>query len=118
MDRQSSSFRAISRSSPSYHQVFVVEDGTECSFRGTFLEVEQPTRTVATWLFEGWPDAHAVETVELGEAHGVTTMRLKLAFDDRAGRDHMTRFDGQESSFDNLEDVLRQLLDPAAGEAR
>ena len=31
----------------SYHFVFVTEDGTECSFRGTYLEVEPPTRTVA-----------------------------------------------------------------------
>ena len=44
-----------------YHQVFVTDDGTECSFRGTYLEVEPPTRTVQTWLFEGWSDAHAVE---------------------------------------------------------
>lgn len=36
-----------------YHHVFVAEDGTECSFRGTYLEVEPPIRTVATWLFEG-----------------------------------------------------------------
>jgi uncharacterized protein YndB with AHSA1/START domain len=44
-----------------YHIVSVAEDGTECSFRGSYLEIEPPTRTVATWLFEGWPDAHAVE---------------------------------------------------------
>ena len=30
-----------------YHIVFVTDDGTECSFRGTYLEVEPPTRTVA-----------------------------------------------------------------------
>ena len=39
-----------------YHHVFVTDDGTECSFRGTYLEVEPPTRTVETWLFGGWPD--------------------------------------------------------------
>ena len=43
----------------SYHIVFVTDDGNECSFRGTYSEVEPPTRTVATWLFEGWPDAGA-----------------------------------------------------------
>ena len=90
---------------------FVTEDGAECSFRGTYLEVERPTRTVATWLFEGWPDAHAVETVELREAHGVTTMTSTLSFRDRAGRDHMTTFDGQEDSYDKMEDLLRSLLD-------
>ena len=51
-----------------YHFVFVTDDGTECSFRGTYLEVEPPTRTVETWLFEGWPDAEAVETMDLQEA--------------------------------------------------
>ena len=38
-----------------YHQVFVTEDGAECSFRGTYLEIEPPTRTVETWVFEGRP---------------------------------------------------------------
>jgi uncharacterized protein YndB with AHSA1/START domain len=95
-----------------YHQVFVADDGTECSFRGTYLEIEPPTRTVAAWLFEGWPDAEAVETVQLNEDHGVTTLTNTLAFRDKAGRDHMTRFDGQEDSFDNMEDVLRSLLAP------
>jgi uncharacterized protein YndB with AHSA1/START domain len=94
-----------------YHQVFVAEDGTECSFRGTYLEVEPPTRTVETWLFEGWPpDAEAVETVELHEDDGVTTLTMTMAFRDKAGRAHMTRHDGQESSFDKMEDYIRSLL--------
>src|ERR671936_281182 len=36
-----------------YHIVFVTEDGTEGSFRGTYLEVEPPTRTVETCPVEG-----------------------------------------------------------------
>jgi uncharacterized protein YndB with AHSA1/START domain len=95
-----------------YHQVFVTDDGRECSFRGTYLEVEPPTRIVETWLFESWPDAEAVETVELHETRGVTKLTMKLAFRDKAGRDHMTKFDGQEDSFDKMEDYLRSLLDP------
>jgi uncharacterized protein YndB with AHSA1/START domain len=94
-----------------YHIVFVTPDGTECSFRGTYSEVEPPTRTVATWLFEGWPDAHAVETTELHETDGVTTLTTMLAFRDQAGRDHMTRSDGQEDSFNKLEDYLRSLVE-------
>ena len=96
----------------SYHIVFVTDDGAECSFRGTYLEIEPPTRTVATWLFEGWPDADAVESVDLHEADGVTTVTMTLAFRDKAGRDHMTRSDGQEDSLDKMEDLLRSLLDP------
>jgi uncharacterized protein YndB with AHSA1/START domain len=93
-----------------YHYSFVTEDGTECSFRGTYLEVEAPTRTVETWLFDGWPDAEAVETMQLHETDGVTTLTMRLAFRDKAGRDHMTRFDGKQDSFDQMEDVLRSLL--------
>lgn len=96
----------------SYHFVMVTADGFECSFRGTYLEVEPPFRTVETWLFEGWPDAHAVESTDLRETDGVTTLTHRLAFRDRAGRDHMTTFDGFESSFDHVEDHLRSLLDP------
>ena len=92
--------------------VFVTDDGTECAFRGTYLEIEPPNRIVGTWLFEGWPDAEAVETVELHETRGVTKLTMKLAFRDKAGRDHMTKFDGHEDHFDNMEDLLRSLLDP------
>jgi uncharacterized protein YndB with AHSA1/START domain len=95
-----------------YHIVFETPDGIECSFRGTYLEVEPPTRTVATWRFEGWPDADAVETVELYETDGVTTLAMRLAFRDQAGRAHFKgENDGQESSFDKLEDYVRSLLD-------
>jgi uncharacterized protein YndB with AHSA1/START domain len=95
----------------SYHQVFVTEDGTECSFRGTYLEVEAPSRTVETWGFEGWPGVEAVETVELHETDGVTKMTLRLAFRDRAGRDHMTKTDGFEDTSDKMADYLRSLVD-------
>ncbi len=95
-----------------YRYVMLTDDGIECAFSGTYLEVEPPTRSVQTWLFEGWPDAHAVETMELAEADGVTTLVWKLAFRDQAGRDRMTRFDGIEANFDNVEKYLRSLLEP------
>ncbi len=96
-----------------YHVVFVTDDGTEMSFRGTFLEVEPPTRTVETWLYDGWPGVEAVETVELREADGVTKLTHRLAFRDQAGRDHMTKTDGLAANYDNVEVLLRSLLDPS-----
>ncbi|HET6937870.1 MAG TPA: SRPBCC domain-containing protein [Nocardioides sp.] len=99
------------RAGGDYRYVFVTDDGTECSFRGTFLEVEPPTRTVQTWLFDGWPDAEAVETFELRETDDGTRLTWRLAFRDQAGRDHMTKFDGIEASFDNVEAYLRSLLE-------
>ena len=97
-----------------YHIVFVTPDGKECSFLGTYLEIEPPTRTVATWLFEGWPDAEAVETVELHETNGVTKLTTLMAFRDEAGRAHMSTNDGQEDSFNKLEDYLMSLLAPSS----
>ena len=94
-----------------YRSSFLTGDGQVFTIRGTYLEVEPPIRTVKTWLFDGWPDAEAVETMQLHETDGVTTLTMRLAFRDKAGRDHMTRFDGQQDSFDEMEDILRSLLD-------
>ena len=84
----------------------------ECSFRGTYLEVEPPARTVQTWLFDGWPDAEAVESMDLHETDGVTKLTYRLAFRNQAGRARMTRYDGLLANFDHEEDLLRSLLDP------
>jgi uncharacterized protein YndB with AHSA1/START domain len=94
-----------------YRYTFVTADGIECSFRGTYLEIEPPARTVETWVFEGWPDVEAVESMDLQETDGVTKLTWTLAFRDQAGRDHMTKYDGIEANFDNVEDYLRSLLD-------
>jgi uncharacterized protein YndB with AHSA1/START domain len=93
-----------------YHFVFVTDDGTECSFRGTYLEVEPPARTVQTWQFDGWPGVEAIESIDLHETGGVTKVTHKLAFRDQAGRDHMTKYDGLLANFDHEEDLLRSLL--------
>jgi uncharacterized protein YndB with AHSA1/START domain len=95
----------------SYHYLTVTDDGTECSFRGTFLEIEPPTRTVQTWRFEGWPDTEAVESMELHEIDGVTKLTNRLAFRDKAGRDHLTKYDGMLTSFDNIAAYLKSLLE-------
>ena len=97
-----------------YHQVFVGADGTEASFHGTYLEIEPPTRVVATWLYDGWPDAEAVESIELHETQGVTTLTYRLAFRDQAGRDHLPKIaNGTVANFDNIEDLLSSRLDPS-----
>jgi len=36
-----------------YHLVFVTDEGSQPSSRGTYLEGESLTRTVETWPFEG-----------------------------------------------------------------
>ena len=96
-----------------YHQVFVGEDGTEASFHGAFLEIEPPTRVVATWLFDKWPDVEAVESIDLHETHGVTTLTYRLTFRDQAGRDRLPKTaNGIVANFDNIETLLSSRLDP------
>jgi uncharacterized protein YndB with AHSA1/START domain len=93
-----------------YHFVFVAGDGTECSFRGTFLEVEPPTRTVQTWQFDGWPGVAAAESTDLHTAGRVTKMTYRLAFRDQAGRDHMDKYDGLLANFGNEENYCDHCL--------
>lgn len=99
-----------------YRSSFLTGDGQVFIIRGTYLEVEPPTRTRQTWLFEMWPDAEAVETMALRDVGGVTTLTWSLAFKDKAGRAHMSGFDGevitgggQLDSLDAMEEILRSL---------
>jgi uncharacterized protein YndB with AHSA1/START domain len=90
-----------------YHFAWYAPGGVECSFRGTFLEIESPTRIVRTWLFEGWPDDEAVETVTLTEEGGRTTMTETLDF--RAPEhlgDHFRDHAGAQASYDKLDGLL------------
>ncbi len=79
------------------------------------MEIEPPTRTTQTWLFDRWPDAHAVESMVLHESLGVSQVIYSLAFRARAGRDHMIKYDGLVANFDNVENLLKTLLDLRRG---
>jgi len=100
-----------------YRYVGVFDNGVRCSFHGTFLEIERPVRRVETWVFAGRPDVEAVETVELHEQDGVTTMTVLLAFKDQPSRDAspwtaadgVHAADGMQGSYDNLEDHVTAL---------
>lgn len=94
-----------------YYYAWHAPNGYECSFRGTYLEIEHPTRIVATWLFEGWPNDEAVETMTLTEVEGVTTMTGVLKFKNRASLGDHFQGDaqGMQTSYDQLEVFLAEL---------
>ena len=98
-----------------YHYIFLTDDGGECSFRGTFLEIDPPKRSVQTWIFDGWPGVEAVESFELEENDGITKMTYRLSFPDAAARAHMGSTHGLEANFDNVEDHLGSLLGAGTG---
>jgi uncharacterized protein YndB with AHSA1/START domain len=91
-----------------FHKAWYGQGGAECSFRGTFLEIERPKRMVATWLFEGWPDDEAVETITLSEHAGVTSMTDVLEFKtpENLGDHFQIDNDGAQASWNKLEDLL------------
>lgn len=104
-----------------YSYVGVIAGGEKCSFHGTFLEIERPTRLVDSWVFDGRPDDEAVETVTLHEVDGVTTMTTLLVFKDQSGLDAMFQhapeqrddptvaLNGMQASWDKLEDLIAAL---------
>jgi hypothetical protein len=49
--------------------------------------------------------------MDLQETDGITTLTYLLAFSNQAGRDHMTKYDGLEANFDNIEEYVRSLRD-------
>ena len=62
-------------------------DGTEMGWRGVYREIERPDRLVSTELFEGYPDAEAVNTLTLVERDGTTTMRVVVLHASKENRD-------------------------------
>lgn len=95
-----------------YHFAWYAPDGVECSFRGAFTEIERPARLVQTWLFEGWPNDEAINTVTLTEANGVTTMTDALRFEspENLGDHFQGDTTGVQTGYDQLEDLLTGLL--------
>jgi len=93
----------------SYHYVLIPIDGNACSFTGTYLTIEPPRRTVATWAFDGWPGVRAIETVELREIPDGTVMSWTLSFDDLNGRERMTKTNGPEANFESIARYLQTM---------
>jgi uncharacterized protein (TIGR03086 family) len=84
-------------------------DGTELGWHGTFREIAAPHRIVSTEVFEGFPDAEAVNTWELDEVDGVTTMRVTVTHTSREHRDGHVESGmegGMQVTLDRLDDLL------------
>ena len=84
-------------------------DGTEVGFHGEYREIEAPRRIVSTEVFEGFPDAAAIDTAVFEERDGVTTLRITVLHEKREHRDgHIAS--GMESgmnvSMNRLEDIV------------
>lgn len=87
-------------------------DGTEVGFHGEYREVVPDERLVTTEVFEGMPDASALNTVTLVERGGRTTMSVLVEHSSKEHRDgHIDSGmeGGMQESYDHLEQVARSL---------
>ncbi|MDG4786161.1 SRPBCC family protein [Micromonospora sp. WMMD1102] len=82
------------------------------AFRGEYREIHPPERIVQTFEFEGMPGHVCVETLELTEEDGRTTVTTVTRFDTRQERDGMIASgmaDGARQSYEALATYLTKL---------
>jgi uncharacterized protein YndB with AHSA1/START domain len=90
----------------------VRERDMEVGFRGEYGEIDAPLRLVSTEMYEGFPNAEALNTVTLKELDGVTTMPTLVNHAVPEHRDTQlasSMESGMHVSFDRLEETVRRL---------
>ena len=96
-----------------YRFVFRAPDGNEVGFSGEFREVVAPSRIVRTFVFEPIPDAAALETLELVEIDGKTTIKtttLHKTVENRDGHVNSGMEAGMTAGYARLDELLAGLL--------
>jgi uncharacterized protein YndB with AHSA1/START domain len=95
-----------------WRYVMVTPDGLEVAFHGEYRELVPNERIVSTEVYEGMPDAQAVDTLTLAEGGGRTTLRLLVQHSSKEHRDaHIESGmeDGLQDALDLLEQVTGSL---------
>src|SRR5450755_1706559 len=86
--------------------------GFEVAFHGEYREIVPAERIVSTEVFEGMPDAEALNTITFTEADGRTTMEMLVQHTSQEHRDmHINSGmeDGMQEALDQLEEVAQSL---------
>jgi uncharacterized protein YndB with AHSA1/START domain len=92
--------------------VMTANAGFEVAFHGEYREIVPAERMVWTEVFEGVPDAEAVNTITFTEAGGLTTVRMLVQHSSQEHRDmHVNSGmeDGLQEALDQLEEVAQSL---------
>ena len=95
-----------------YRFVFRAPDGNEVGFSGEFREVVPPSRIVRTFVFEPIPEAAALETLELVENNGKTTIKtttLHKTVENRDGHVNSGMEAGMTEGYARLDALLAEL---------
>jgi uncharacterized protein YndB with AHSA1/START domain len=91
-----------------WRYVSVTPDGLEVAFHGEYLEIVPDERLVSTEVYEGFPDAVAVDTLTLTEANGRTLLTVLVQHSSKEHRDgHIES--GMEPGMQDALDLLEQV---------
>lgn len=96
-----------------YRFVFRAPDGKDVGFSGEFREIVRPARIVRTFVFEPIPDAAALETLELEETDGkttITTTTVHRTVENRDGHVGSGLEAGMTEGYTRLDELLADLL--------
>jgi uncharacterized protein YndB with AHSA1/START domain len=94
--------------------VMMANEGFEVAFHGEYRDIVPDERLVSTEVFEGAPDAQALDTLTLTEHDGRTTMTILVDHGTREQRDAVLATgmqEGLQEALDDLEEVAASLLD-------
>jgi uncharacterized protein YndB with AHSA1/START domain len=90
-----------------WRYVMVAEGGFEVAFRGVYREIVPNERIVSTEVYEGMPEAEAVDTVTFAEVDGRTTLTVLVQHTSKEHRDaHIDS--GMEAGLQDALDLLEQ----------
>lgn len=95
-----------------WRYVMIATGGFEVAFHGEYREIVPDERLVSTEVFEGMPDAEAVNYLTLTESFGHTTLSLLVQHANKEQRDaHINSGmeDGLQDALDLLEQVVTSL---------
>jgi uncharacterized protein YndB with AHSA1/START domain len=95
-----------------WRYVMVADDGSEVAFHGEYREIVPNERIVSTEVYEGMPDAEAVDTLTFTERDGRTTVTLLVQHTSKEHRDaHIASGmeDGMQDALHLLEEVALSL---------
>jgi uncharacterized protein YndB with AHSA1/START domain len=90
-----------------WRYVMVADGGFEVGFHGEYREIVPNERIVSTEVFEGMPDAEAVNTATFTEMDGRTTLTILVQHASKEHRDaHIDS--GMEAGMQDAFDLLEQ----------
>jgi uncharacterized protein YndB with AHSA1/START domain len=91
-----------------WRYVMVADGGFEVGFHGEYREIVPNERIVSTEVYEGMPDAEAVNTVTLTEEDGRTTLTVLVQHTSKEHRDaHIES--GMEAGMQDAMDLLEEV---------